>query len=94
MVLGVIIPQIIFPWSPIYQEVALRTSVAHPIKTHINCVCSALLDSGVDNSTLCGVVGKDRCGRLGVAHLREGEAEFFTLSCVGEEGSYFGFCCR
>eukprot|EP00957_Ditylum_brightwellii_P054697 4143995-Ditylum_brightwellii.AAC.1 len=82
MVLGVITPQIILSWSPIYQEVALRISAMHPVKAHTNRACAALLYCGVDDSTCCGVVSEDRGGMLGLTHLRQGKAQFFTLSCT------------
>eukprot|EP00957_Ditylum_brightwellii_P062709 4759322-Ditylum_brightwellii.AAC.1 len=94
MMLGVIIPLIIFPCPPVHQEVSLRTPLVHPVKLHANCAHAALFYCGVDDSTCCGVVSEDKYRGLEMAHLNEGKNEFFILPHVGVQRSNFGLGSR
>ena len=71
MVLGVILAQVSDAGLPVDEELTLACLVAYPIKAHVDCFCSFLLD-GVVGETVSGeVVDLDWHGRLWVPQFAE-----------------------
>eukprot|EP00957_Ditylum_brightwellii_P111203 8480073-Ditylum_brightwellii.AAC.1 len=60
VVLGVEFTKVPLSWCPIEQEMPLFAAIGYPVKAHIGGMGVVLADSGVDDSTCCGVVSHDR----------------------------------
>ena len=66
MMLGEIIRSVGSAPPPIYYELSLTDTVTDPIKSHVDCFGTALLDSVCCESDGGAVVGDNWCGGLEV----------------------------
>ena len=71
MVLGVIVAQVSDAVLPVDEELTLDCAVAYPIKAHVDCFRSFLLDDVVGEAVGGGVVNLDLRGRLWVPQFAE-----------------------
>ena len=55
MILGVVAAKVSDTWMPVDEELTLACAIAYPIKVHVDCFRSFLLD---------GVIGKSVGGRV------------------------------
>jgi hypothetical protein len=60
--------------SPVYGKLALTSTVSNPVKSHVDCFCSLLLDGGVGDAGGSGVVSGNWSGGLGMAKFFQGDA--------------------
>jgi hypothetical protein len=69
VVLGEIIRAIVYSFLPKDEELSLSYAVTDPIKAHIDCFGSLLLDAVICNTSCCAVIGLNWSWRLLVAQF-------------------------
>ena len=74
MMFGEVIREVGRAFLPIDMKLALGDSVLDPIKSHVDCLGSTLLDGFVGESFSEGIVRLYRGCRLGMSHFNEGVA--------------------
>lgn len=91
MVLGEVVGVIVFTFLPMHIELPLFDAVTRPIITHVNGLGAFLLDGVIDDAFGTRVVGLDWCGRLRVAKVLQGGAEYTSFLCIVEDCTNFCF---
>ena len=94
VVLGVVVSQVICFQIPVVTELVLGSTAVEPPYTHIHHLAPTGNNCVVGHPSCCGVVRLDRAFRLGPAHVGQGLAMRYHLSCRYEECSKFSFGCR
>lgn len=92
VVFGEIVGFVQNAFSPIDHKLALAGSISDPVKAHINCLGSLLLDGVVGNAGGSGVVSGNGCWWLFVAEFFKGDSKGAGFAAIVEEGSEFSFC--
>jgi hypothetical protein len=85
------ISRLLFPFN---SEVALKNPVTNPIKAHIDCLRSMLLDCIVCNSQGYEVVGDQGCWGPQMGQFIRGDLKWAGLFRVVKESPRFGLCWR
>jgi hypothetical protein len=84
MMLGKIIPKVVFARAPVDNGQALAYAFLDPVKMHIHCFGTFLFDGFIAETRGGGVIGLHGSGGLGMPEIFEGLTDWNGLLAIDE----------